>query len=171
MIRLGSALLVGLLVVGAPVGASHGNELLAKAEGSWKGKGWFKNGLNAPREVARCRYKNALNAAKNTLKVTGKCSTASRTFNASGTITEGSKKGSFSGVWSNPRGLGVISLVGQKSGNRIHFTFQAKEQTTSKQLPHRSNWSISKSKLKVVGSVKDPKTGKFSNLSVMEFSR
>lgn len=172
MIRLTCVVLASMLTVGVPMmGPSHANDLLAKAEGSWKGKGWFKNGLNAPKEVARCRYKNTLNAGKNTLKVTGKCSTSSRTFKASGTITESGKSGSFSGVWNNPRGLGIITLAGQQAGSRIHFTFQGKEQTTSKQLAHRSNWSISHSKLKVVGSVKDPKTGKFSNLSVMEFSR
>lgn len=164
-------ILVSLLVVASPLGTGHANELLAKAEGSWKGKGWFKNGLNAPKEAARCRYKNSMNAAKTTLKIVGKCSTANRTFSASGNITVGGKAGSFSGVWDNPRGLGIISLVGQQKGNRIHFTFQAKEETTSKKLSHRSNWTISKSKLRLVGSVKDPNTGKFSNLSVMEFSR
>ncbi|MEP0521666.1 MAG: hypothetical protein ABJO09_19490 [Hyphomicrobiales bacterium] len=165
------ALFVGLFVMASPMGATHASELLAKAEGTWKGKGWFKNGLNAPKEVARCRYKNSMNRAGTTLKIIGKCSTANRTFSASGNITEGGNTGSFSGVWDNPRGLGIISLVGQQKGSRINFTFQAMEETTSKKLLHRSNWTISKSKLKLVGSVKDPKTGKFSNLSVMEFSR
>ncbi|MFK8035121.1 MAG: hypothetical protein AB8B94_13340 [Hyphomicrobiales bacterium] len=171
MIKFRTAILAALLVSSSPFGGAFANDLLAKAEGSWKGKGWFKNGLNAPKEIARCRYKNSMNASKNSLKITGKCSTANRTFNASGTITVADKPGRFSGVWNNPRGLGIITLAGKQSGGRINFTFQTKEQTTSKQLPHRSNWSISKSKLKLVGSVKDPKTGKYSNLSVMEFSR
>lgn len=171
MIRLRTIFLAGMFVFAALAAPAIGNDLLSKAEGSWKGKGWFKNGLDAPKEVARCRYKNAINASKKTLTITGKCSTANRTFDASGSISVAGNSGGFTGAWNNPRGLGTISLTGQQKDSRIHFTFKAKEQTTSKRLAHRSNWSITQSKLKLVGSVKNPETGKYESLSVMEFSR
>lgn len=164
-------ILLSILTISLLSGHGFANDLLKQAEGNWKGKGWFKNGLDAPKETARCRYKNKFNAKNDTLTIIGKCSTSSRTFNTSGNIAVSKKQGRFSGSWRNPRGIGTISLAGQQSGSRILFTFRAKEQTTSKRLDHRSSWKISKSNLSLVGSVKNPDTGKFSKLSVMEFSR
>lgn len=160
-----------LFAIAGPQNLAFADTLLSKADGSWSGGGWFKNGVDAPKEAARCRYKNKAGSAGNELKISGKCSMAGRTFQTSGTISSAARSGSFTGSWSNPRGPGKISLVGQKSGSRITFTFRAREETSAKYLPHRSVWTISGAKLRLVGSVKHPETGKFTEISVMEFTR
>lgn len=153
------------------MGPGSADTLLSKADGNWSGSGWFRNGIDTAKEAARCRYKNQVSSSGKKLTISGKCSAGGRTFKTTGTINFPGSGGSLTGDWSNPRGPGTISLVGQKSGSKITFTFRAREETTSEYLAHRSIWTISKSKLRLVGSVKNPDTGKYSNLSVMEFSR
>ncbi len=149
----------------------HAEQLLSRADGKWSGSGWFKNGIDAPKEAARCRYTNKISPSAGELAISGKCSLAGRTFKTTGTITYSGSGGRFTGGWSNPRGPGTISLLGQKSGSQITFAFRAREESTGDYLPHRSIWTIGDAKLRLVGSVKNPETGQFSELSVMEFSR
>lgn len=169
--RLFARTLFAVFTVLSATGSAQADALLSKADGNWSGSGWFKNGIEAPKEAARCRYRNSINGSGDELTISGKCSLGGRTFTTSGTIKSTGSGGSYSGGWSNPRGPGTISLRGQKSGSRITFTFRAREETSGEYLPHRSSWTISSSKLRLVGSVKDPDTGKFSELSIMEFSR
>ncbi|WP_306260697.1 hypothetical protein [Pararhizobium sp. IMCC21322] len=162
---------MALVLVLSTMGFGSADTLLAKADGSWSGSGWFRNGIDTPKEAARCRYKNQVSSSGDKLTISGKCTAAGRTFKTTGTIDFSGSGGRFTGGWSNPRGPGTISLVGQQSGSKITFTFRAREETTSQYLAHRSIWTISSSKLRLVGSVKNPDTGKYSDLSVMEFSR
>jgi hypothetical protein len=166
-----AATLIAALVIVSATGTAQADALLSRADGKWSGSGWFKNGIDAPKEAARCRYSNSVNASGEELTISGKCSVGGRTFTTSGTIRSIGSGGGYSGGWSNPRGPGTISLQGQKSGSRITFTFRAREETSGEYLPHRSTWHISRSKLRLVGSVKNPDTGRFSELSIMEFSR
>ncbi len=163
--------LFAILTVASASGAAQADALLSRADGNWSGSGWFKNGIDAPKEAARCRYTNSIDASGEELTINGKCALGGRTFTTSGTIKSSGSGGRYSGGWSNPRGPGTISLRGQKSGSRITFEFRAREETSGEYLPHRSSWTISSSKLRLVGSVKDPETGKFSELSIMEFFR
>lgn len=169
--KLLASLVLALIGSFAITGPGFADALLSKADGKWSGNGWFKNGIDAPKEAARCRYKNQISSSGDKLTISGKCSTAGKTFKTSGSISVSGSGGGFSGGWSNPRGPGTIALTGQKSGSRITFTFRAKEESTEEYLSHRSSWTISNSKLRLVGSVKNPKTGQYSQLSVMEFSR
>lgn len=169
--RVFAGTVLALVFVVSTIGFGSADTLLSRADGSWSGSGWFRNGIDTPKEAARCRYKNKVSASGDKLTISGKCSVAGRTFKTTGTINLSGSGGRFAGDWSNPRGPGTISLVGQQSGSKITFTFRAREETTSEYLAHRSIWTISKSKLRLVGSVKNPDTGKYSDLSVMEFSR
>jgi len=169
--RVFAGTVLALAFVISTMGFGSADTLLSRADGSWSGSGWFKNGIDTPKEAARCRYKNKVSATGDKLTISGKCSAAGRTFKTTGTIDFSGSGGRFTGDWSNPRGPGTISLVGHQSGSKITFTFRAREETTSEYLAHRSIWTISNSKLRLVGSVKNPDTGKYSDLSVMEFSR
>lgn len=169
--RVFAGTVLALFALFSTVESSFADTFLSKAVGSWSGGGWFKNGIDAPKEAARCRYKNQISSSGDKLTISGKCSAGGRTFKTTGTIDVSGSGGGFTGGWSNPRGPGTIALAGQKSGSRITFTFRAKEETTSKYLAHRSVWTISKSKLRLVGSVKNPETGQYSELSVMDFTR
>ncbi|WP_346913784.1 hypothetical protein [uncultured Roseibium sp.] len=152
-------------------GPAAADDFLSKAEGTWRGKGWAKQSLDAPKEAVLCRITNTVDAGSNRLKTSGRCAVASQTFTVEGQITLAPGSGRITGTWHIPQGSGNAAISGQRQGNRIVFTFQAPEKSTKQDLLHKSLWTLGASALTITASVRRPNDGKYISLSSLNFSK
>ena len=152
-------------------GPAAADDFLSRAEGTWRGKGWAKQSLDAPKEAVLCRITNTVDVSNNQLKTSGRCAVASQTFTVNGQITVAPGTGRITGSWRIPRGSGDAAISGQRQGNRIVFTFQAPEKSTKQDLLHKSLWTLGTSALTITASVKRPNDGKYISLSSLNFSK
>ena len=166
--KVAACLAAVILLGAAPAGA---DTLLSGLTGTWKGRGWAKTDLGAPKEAILCRIKNSAGAKPNRLKISGRCAVANRTFTMNGEIIAAPGSNRVSGTWKDPRNGKRADISGQISGNRIRFTFEAEETSTRQTLTHSAQWQLNSAQLSISASVKPPSGGKSVTMSSVQLQR
>ncbi len=124
-------------------------EPLADMAGTWRGSGWAREAPGGPQETVRCQLRNVYDASSQTLKLRGQCVVPGRRIAISGALegTAGSEK--IAGRWSNPDGIGSVSVVGIQRNTIVACTFCATDPTTGRDLAQNVEWRVSNGELRL----------------------
>ena len=135
-----------LLSLSLGVSGANAQSLLAKADGSWQGSGWFRQEPGGPKRATKCRFTMKYSDKKSMLTITGKCAGGGRSGRVTGSITERTAR-NFTGQWRATRGVIAKNMKGRQSGNRVTLTWLAKPEGSQSLLPFSAQWMITEKKI------------------------
>ncbi|MBD2840998.1 hypothetical protein IB285_01880 [Erythrobacter sp. KMU-140] len=116
---------------------------LSEIEGQWRGDGWAVREEGGTKEGVRCRMKTRYQSGSRRLNISGKCAATSGTYTLLGHIKDYPSTDRVTGRWVNPRGVGVVNIAGNRSGNRLTFFYEAKDKETKEKVRYKTVWDLS----------------------------
>lgn len=115
---------------------------LSKLAGTWKGDGWALREKGETREGVRCRLKASYKSGSRKLALSGKCAATSGTYTLLGHIADYPGTNRVTGRWVNPRGIGSVNIAGKRTGNRLTFFFDGKDEKTKRKVRYKTVWDL-----------------------------
>lgn len=125
------------------------SEPLADMDGTWRGSGWAREIQQGPQETVRCQITNRYNTSALTLTLSGQCVVPGRKLTIAGKLTGSEDVGRITGRWSNPDGIGSVSIVGIQRDGIVAFNFSATDPATGRDLAQNVEWRVSDETLRL----------------------
>jgi hypothetical protein len=166
--RLAAFLIAAILLMQA--GSAHAQNVFTSLEGSWTGNGWAIRKPGAPREAVRCRIRVRLSESDTRVDISGQCASPGNRSSVNGYLKR-QPNGTYTGRWSNPRGLGTVGLSGTGSGERITLRFDAEDPDTGEPISGTMNWTFGGAKFSISGTLKAAGSAKSEPSGVLTFTR
>ncbi|WP_350333578.1 hypothetical protein [Coralliovum pocilloporae] len=161
---------LALLLMLVPVSASA-DAFLEQLAGSWTGKGWARAEPDAAKEAVRCRISNRIQGRTGALFVNGKCATAGKSFKINGQLQSVSGGTAYTGNWTNPNGIGGITVNGKRRGQTVTLSFRTKLPETGEHFSGQISWTVAQSKVTLSTRGTFATSGKSGRLSQISFRK
>lgn len=173
--KITTAGILSVAILASPVtvfSAKASPTIFENMSGKWRGKGLVKSSPKGKQESIRCRMSNKRESEVR-IDLSGNCAVSGFVFSLGGFIEQNGTRNSYTAsMFRSLANLKQSNFSGKRSGNRINFSFKARDRISKQDVVATIQVnSKSEKAFDVKISRTDPESGKIFSVGTINFAK